>query len=336
MQKSTHKAEVIKINKIFPHPNADRLEIIHAFNYTVVVQKDLYLEGQLAVYIVPDTIVDTRRAEFAYLAADCKPGETKYRVRAKKLRQVPSFGILIPAPEDAKVGDDLFERLGLEHYEPPEEFTTGGEAAKAPECGYVPNYDVDALKRYVDKFIPGELVIVTEKIHGASAKYTWSNGAMHVGSKSEWKKQADDNAWWKALKNTAMLRAFCKEHEHLVVYGEIYGAVQDLKYGCKPGEIRFAAFDLWHKTEQRWLCWNEVLKTLTYAAAKIPFVPTLGEMPFNMDTINELAEGKTLVPGADHIREGVVVKPVVERTDLEIGRVCLKVVGLGYLDRRKK
>lgn len=335
MNKSTHKAEVVQI-KIEKHPNADKLGVVKVFGYTVCVGLDHWTDGQLAVYIVPDTIVDTTRPEFAYLAPDCKPGETKYRVKAKKLRQVPSFGILIPAPEDAKVGDDLFERLGLEHYEPPEEFTTGGEAAKAPECGYVPNYDVDALKRYVDKFVPGELVIVTEKIHGASAKYTWSDGTMHVGSKGEWKKQADDNAWWKALKNTAMLEAFCKENEHLVVYGEIYGAVQDLKYGCKPGEIRFAAFDLWHKTEQRWLCWNEVLKTLTNSTAKIPFVPTLGEMCFNMDIINQLAEGKTLVPGADHTREGVVVKPVVERTDLEIGRVCLKVVGLGYLDRRKK
>ena len=36
---------------------------------------------------------------------------------------------------------------------------------------------------------------------------------------------------------------------------------------------------------------------------------------------------------ADHIREGVVVKPVTERFHQAVGRVILKVVGAGYLEK---
>ena len=45
----------------------------------------------------------------------------------------------------------------------------------------------------------------------------------------------------------------------------------------------------------------------------------------------ELAEGDSLIEGAGHCREGVVIRPVKERTDLEIGRVQLKMVSNRYL-----
>jgi RNA ligase (TIGR02306 family) len=328
MEKSTHKAEVFKIDAIYSHPNADRLEIIRYCGYSIVVAKGLHEVGKKLVYIPPDTIVDTTRPEFAYLA---KPGETKYHVKAKKLRQVPSFGILVAAPEGAAEGDNLFEQLGCEHYEPAEPAIMGGDECVPPVC-FAPKYDVDTLKRYVDKFVPGEEVIVTEKIHGASARYTVQDGVMYCGSRTGWKKEDERSAWWKALRGTPGLEEFCKKNVNYIVYGEIYGAVQDLKYGCKPGEIRFAMFDIWNKDEARWLNYDEIYDVL--GVMLIPSVPFVARCPFNIDHILSLAEGKTLVLGATHVKEGVCVRPVKERTDLEIGRVHLKVVGLGYLERK--
>jgi hypothetical protein len=37
--------------------------------------------------------------------------------------------------------------------------------------------------------------------------------------------------------------------------------------------------------------------------------------------------------GADHLREGIVVKPKVERTHPEIGRVILKLHGSDFLGK---
>lgn len=58
-------------------------------------------------------------------------------------------------------------------------------------------------------------------------------------------------------------------------------------------------------------------------------------IPFDFDTICTLAEGPSLVPGANHIREGVVVTPWNERYDEQIGRVKLKWVSAAYLERSK-
>ena len=56
-------------------------------------------------------------------------------------------------------------------------------------------------------------------------------------------------------------------------------------------------------------------------------------MLFDLDAVLVLAEGNSLVPGANHMREGIVVKPIKERTDPEVGRVCLKVVSNAYLEK---
>ena len=46
-----------------------------------------------------------------------------------------------------------------------------------------------------------------------------------------------------------------------------------------------------------------------------------------------LAEGPSLVPGANHVREGCVVQPIRERVDVRLGHTVLKIVGNGYLER---
>jgi hypothetical protein len=49
-----------------------------------------------------------------------------------------------------------------------------------------------------------------------------------------------------------------------------------------------------------------------------------------MEKIKELADGETTLGNSDHIREGVVVKPVNERIDPKIGRAVLKYIGTEY------
>ena len=69
-------------------------------------------------------------------------------------------------------------------------------------------------------------------------------------------------------------------------------------------------------------------------APTLPWVPLLSDHTlFDLKTILELAEGESLIANANHIREGIVVKPLLERTHPEIGRVCLKVVSNAYLER---
>lgn len=324
MSLSTHKVEVVPV-KLNPHPSADRLEIVEVFGgYPCCVVKGQFQDGDLAAYIPPDSVVDVSRPEFAFLAK----GEKKaHRVKCVKLRGVQSFGLLMPAPPGTQIGDDVAEHFGVIHYEPEMKGAcTGGEAEQAPAAlTWLSRYDIDALRRYSSVFEPGEQVQVTEKIHGANSRYAWADGRMWCGSRSEWKKEDPQSLWWRAL--TREMTAWCRDHPEHILYGEVYGNVQSLRYGLGNG-VAFAAFDVLFPDGQ-FMAASALRGHL--AAWSVPQVPLIGLVPFDFGLMAALAEGPSLVPGADHIREGVVVKPMVERYHQAVGRVILKIVGEGYL-----
>lgn len=317
---STHKVEVTRIS-LGPHPNADTLSIARIFSgYYCVVKTSDWQDGQLGAYIPPDSVVDATRPEFAFLA-----GHT--RIRVKRLRGVISMGLLMPVPISAREGDDLAEYFGVKHYDPPLFMSTGGEA-ESPPSGYHPVFDVDSLRRYAHVFNQGEPVFISEKIHGASARYVWHDNRMYCGSRTEWKRQDEKNLWWQALQATPVIEEFCSLHPEITIYAEVYGQVQDLRYGAQKNEVKIAVFDL--------LCgpdWLPVREARTIGEC-LPFVPIIAEaIPFDLTSILTFAEGPSLILGANCVREGIVVKPLRERIHPEIGRVCCKVVGNGYLER---
>jgi len=320
---STHKVEICPV-VVEKHPNADTLGVVKIYGYSCVVKISDWKEGMLGAYIPPDSLVDTTRPEFIFLT---KPGEQFIRIRAKKLRGIQSFGLLIPAPENTKIGDNVAGQLGVTHYEPPE-LTTGGQSEKAPpHLSGLSAFDVDSMRRYNSILQEGEPVIVTEKIHGASSRYCFTDGRIYVGSRNEWKKYDPKNMFWKAL--YPELEQFCKDHKGFIVYGEVYGEVKGFRYGCTKGQVKFAAFDLL-TPDHHW----ENAKATRLLLQSVSQVPLLGEIPFSFDAVCALAEGASTMLGADHIREGCVVKPLIERWNEEIGRVCLKVVGAGYLEKK--
>ncbi|NOT56521.1 MAG: hypothetical protein HOP18_18130 [Deltaproteobacteria bacterium] len=319
-QKSTHKVEIVPV-VLEPHPNADTLSIVRIFaGYTCCVRTTDWEGKTLGAYIPPDSVVDSSRPEFAFLAGH-------ERIRVKKLRGIVSMGLLIPAPPGAQLGDDVAASLGVTHYEPPMPMSTAGDT-EPPPAGYHPAFDIDSLRRYANVFEPGEPVWITEKIHGTSARYCWHAGRMYCGSRTEWKREDDKIVWWLALRATPQIAAFCEAHPDITVYAEVYGPVQDLKYGTGKNEVRIAVFDLLR--ESQWIDPKEAREI----GKDLPWVPLIHEaFPFDLAKVLQEAEGPSLVPGANHVREGIVVKPLTERTHPEVGRVCLKIVGNGYLER---
>lgn len=323
---STHKILVVPL-VLEKHPNADSLSIVRVWDYTVCARTEDWQGKKLAAYIPPDSLVDTRRPEFSWLAE--KATDNKYRVKAMKMRGIVSFGMLVPIDESQfKEGDDVTEYLGVEHYNPPEPIDTSGEASKAPEgLGHLGKYDLEAYKKYKNVFVEGEEVWISEKLHGANSRFVFNNGKMYCGSHSEWKKEIDSNLWWRILKNNKSIRECCEFIEGMTLYGEAYGWVQSLRYGAKQGEIFFRAFDIQDKQGK---FFDTDLFLEVCEKFKIPVVPTIYRGPLKFDEMLNYAEGKTLIPGANHVREGCVIKPVKERWDARCGRVALKLVGAGY------
>jgi hypothetical protein len=86
----THEANIVRVGPILPHPNADKLELTMVGGYQVVIGKGNFKEGDLAVYIQPDSVVPQTEA-FKFIW-----GITRYRPRAECGSQVSIRCLAIP------------------------------------------------------------------------------------------------------------------------------------------------------------------------------------------------------------------------------------------------
>lgn len=322
---STHSVNVIEVAEVRPHDNAERLEIVPVGGWQAVVKKGQFQPGDRAIYIQPDYTVPTARPEFAFLARD---GKGRHRLKAVRLRGVLSFGLLIPVPDDLatrNVGDDVMPDLGIERYEPPV-VMAGADELPADQCPttYASKFDVEALANFPGVISDGEDVLVTEKIHGANARYLVEGSVFFMGSRTRWLKPDVAHHWKRAADADPRIEAWCRAHPGVVLYGEVYGAVQSLKYGLKPGHVGFAAFAASDRGE-----WIDTLTLLDDDS--LPTAPLVYRGPFS-DVVLSLAEDDSSVPGADagHMREGLVIVPERERRDEKIGRVALKHISSRY------
>lgn len=338
---SEFHVRAVRLGPLTKHPNADTLDITKVFDYTVIVKRGNFREGDLVAYLPVDSVVpDTD--EWHHMVprdGDGTPrfpvGQVpeKYRViEARKIRGVFSQGYLAPLPPgEWKEGDDLREAMGITKYEPPAPATTGGECEAPPRDWTFPTYtDIEGLRRYPHVLQRGEDVVVTEKIHGANARYVHDGRRLWVGSHAQVKRRDPNVLWWRVALAEGLEEKLARAPMH-VFFGEVYGQVQDLKYGIKEG-ARFRCFDVYDVKEQRYLDYGPARRLAEDIG--IPWVPVLYVGPWIPDEVNALCEGKSTI--ADHVREGFVVRPTTERWHDEIGRVILKRHGEGYLLRKKK
>ncbi len=350
-----HPLEVIDV-RLEPHPNADTLSIQRLGDVTCVVKTEQWQGVEKAVYISPDGLVDTTKPQFAFLAAKAR-SDGWYRIRACKLRGVSSFGLMVPFD-----GSDLDVR----HWNPPEPreepltvTTRSGRKISGdpnPIRGPQPEkYDLDNGRRYArERFVEGEEVVATEKIHGANARFCLYQGQQLCGSRTGWKHEKPNltvetliergvepdeaveiiarmnekppsNWWWNCFRSDPEIGEFCRRYPDYILYGEVYGrSVQgeDFAYDS-PECVSFRAFDVMKPSGE--FLRVEELESLDWGGVKR--VPTLYRGPFDSAIIGDLAEGKSTL-NSRCIREGVVVESVQSG-------VTLKWVGVGYLDRKR-
>lgn len=330
---SEFRVEVLELPPAKKHENADSLSIVEVFGSPVVIRTESYVPGQKVAYVPVDSVVPLESDLFDFLKDPNKPSRTHARIKAKKLRGVYSEGMLVPADPAWEIGQNVAALLGVVKYEEPEQISTGGLTERDP--GFMPVYDMESYRKWKKVLNDGEFVIVTEKIHGSNARFCWKateaypEGRLWVASHKQVKVEDPNNLWWKVAAQEKLAEKLAKI-PGIVLYGEVYGQVQDLKYDAKPGQLMFAAFDLYNSDERRFLDWNE-FQRMTHEL-QIPTVPVLYQGGYNPEAIEPLRNGQSSI--AKNLREGFVIKPAFERTHDRLGRVLLKMVGEDYMLRK--
>ena len=319
---SNFSCPVITVGPVRKHENADTLDITKVGDFPVVVRRGEIKEGDKCVYIPIDSIVPSSDPRFAWLGKHT-------RIRAARLRGVFSMGLLIPADNDMCVGDDVAQRLGITKWEPPEPPTImGGETIKHPSWMLFYT-DIDHLRKYPDVLKEGEEVVITEKIHGCNSRFAYRDGQLWVGSHKTMKKMDENNLWWKIAKEYDLENKL-KNYPDLILFGEVYGSVQDLSYGVEKGKNKFVAFDIFDFNAGGYLSYEKFESITT--TLDVPIAPVLYRGPWKNELKGVYGGGKSTL--GDNISEGFVVRPVIERYDEKCGRVVLKYISEDYLCRK--
>jgi hypothetical protein len=378
-KKANHQANIVQLGAPRVHTNAETLELfdIPGTGYQVVSKKGTFKQGDLAVYIQPDSVVpqttafqwiwepySTATVEDGYGTVYTDVPEKRRRITVKKLRGEYSEGLLMPLSDFSEwsmdpvysEGTDVSDLIGITHYNPETE-STKADTAHAPKTkrtrpkslkgwfffllykiGFrknstgqsyavdvpfeAPVYDVENFKNFKNALLEGEMVTVTEKIHGSNARYVVVDGEFYAGSHFQWKKKGD-NVWWKAADQCPAIEKFCRANPGHILYGEVTPTQKGWTYGCKPGEARFFAFDI-RTPDGKWLN--------PFYTCDMPCVPVLAAGHFNADLLRH-ANGPSTAPGTNHMREGCVIRPLTERHERGLGRVHLKVVSNAFLEK---
>lgn len=325
---SEHHVLVERIDRIEEHGNAGALEVAWVKGYPVLVKKGKYRPGDLATYIPVDAVVPEGE-EFAEVYKYTHKG----RIKAAKLRGRLSMGLLWRVPAGAAEGDGVADALGITKYEPP--LTAFGKvsylpADSIPDPGLLPKYDIEGYRRWPNVLREGEEVVITEKLHGCNARFLVDyDGTFWVGSRNLMVKPGGDSMWAQVARQYELqVRLSAFTGRGLGLYGEVVG-VQDLMYSLKPGEFGLRVFDAYDVNEGQWLHYDS-LQSLLGDLALLP-APVLYRGPWSEDLVS-LAEGESTL--AEHVREGIVIRPTTERYYGALGRVQLKLAGEGYLLRK--
>lgn len=367
---SEWRNEIVQIESVQKHPNADNLDICRVLgDYPVIVKSGEYQKGDLGCYISENTLVPD--IETFYFLAPCvmekyfengefkgKPTQEKkyplgkvpekYRIiYAKKIRGQYSEGLLLPVPnENFKLGDSVNDFFGLQKVDEKDEeenlvprkvksVNSWAPACRKPGTFDLPYYDIDALRSNLFQLWPGEEVVLLEKLHGSWFSATHDGTELWVKSRNVFKKNDEYSSWWKAAR-LFNLEEKLKAYPMLSFWAEIVGHQKNKGYrflydAQLEGEEVIGRLHFFHI--------YDVIKRrqLHYDDVKIilkdldlPIVPELYRGPWLGKEEMYQFAEGQCTINPKHVREGFVLQTLDRRREEYLGPREYKHVGEGY------
>lgn len=339
-----------QIGEIYPHANADRLDMarLQGKDYEFVVLRGQFHQGDKVVYFPVDSLLPHWITETLGLTGKLT-GSEKNRVKTIRLRGNISQGVVVlpsalaqQCPEilNAEIGADITAMLGVEKYEPPAISSLYGNLLPLPAM--VIKYDLESAQNFVPvvQSLMDEQVLISEKLEGSHWCMAWyADGDKTVVSQRNYRIEATEQGehdWHKVArlgnygeKLRAIAAAYPEPCHTLVIRGEILGpGLQGNYYKLKDHALYLFEIEVngYPVNADTFL---ELCQTY-----EIPVVPVLGN---NVRLSGWLAE-KSIKEASDGLsalaslpREGIVIRPMQERRTEGIGRVIIKQRSPDYL-----
>lgn len=344
-------ASIQIVNGVEPIPGADAIEKIRVLGWWVVAKKGEHQPGDRIVYCEIDSLLP-ERPEFEFLRGNSyKPAQTDaagtvtlpagFRIKTVRLRGQVSQGICFPLsilPADAPIeeGTDVTDLVGVLKWEPPLPVGMGGRI-KGPFPGFLPKTDETRVQILESVLMRnrGKTFYMTEKLDGSSFTAFLRQGEFGICSRNLWMDEADESNVLarvaRALRLEEKLRTARERLGFdLAIQAEVIGpGIQKNKYALK--EVTLRVFSVLNVDASRLV--DQPAKVAVLAEIGLESVPQLGTIVLDhtVDQLVALSEGtSTLHPQVQ--REGIVLRPLAEEYDEEIGgRLSFKVINPRFL-----
>lgn len=177
---------------------------------------------------------------------------------------------------------------------------------------------IDNLYKYPDLFLFRE-VYALEKIHGTSAHVSWKDGALHFFAGGE------KHEKFVALFSPDLAARFVAlAHPAVVVFGEAYGGKCQGMGATYGKALKFVAFDV--RVSESWLsvpAAEDVVRQL--GLEFVHYVRTTTDLDaLNRERDEPSVQARRNGIEGDRVREGIVLRPLIELTRNNGSRVICK------------
>lgn len=328
---------------------ADAIEKVRVLGWWVVAKKGEYRPGDKIVYCEIDSLLP-ERPEFEFLRKSCHRaaivagGEVLlpagFRIKTIKLRGQVSQGIcfplsVLPPGAPTEEGADVTEALGVVKFELPVPAEMRGRV-RGTFPSFVPKTDetrVQVLGHVIERH-RGKTFYVTEKLDGSSFTAYLREQEYGLCSRNQRLDETDlTNAMCRVAKELDLASKLAAARERLgfdlAVQGEIIGpGIQGNKYALRDAAVFF--FNVVDLSTLRLVDHARALEVLSEMG--LTPVPQLGTLVLDhtVDQLVELSVGESKL-NPKTAREGIVMRPLVDEIDPDLGRLSFKAINPKFL-----
>jgi RNA ligase (TIGR02306 family) len=344
---STFAVTLETIASTHPIPGADRIEVarLAGMDFQFVVGKGSYPPGTRVLYFPVDSLLPPELIERLGLTGKLA-GRDRNRIKTITLRGQISQGVVAGAelvPPGLTDPAELTRALGVQKYEAPDLMVQ--DAVLRPLPDGQSRYDIESADRYVSiaELLMDQPVFITEKVEGSNL---WvraePGGRVEVGQRSYsiQPKEGVEHSFYTIAARCglpAFAAALAAEHgQDALIYGEALGpAIQGNIYKLPRQTVRL--FDI--RVGPRWLSPEELLAAVQSRHGDLSLLVPILQAP-DGTTLRQWLGGRGVKEASDGpsllgptLREGIVIKPLQESRDLQIGRLLLKQRSPQYLSK---
>ena len=308
--------EVIKIDEVIKHPNADSLDICKIGGWNVITRINEYKAGDIALYAQIDSWIPSIIAPF--LSRDHEPriyndvpGE---RLKTIKLRGEVSQGLLLSPSllsSEYNLGDDVSELLGIQKWEPVEIFGCEDQRSTFPSWARKTDQErIQSCYNDIKELLTNGLVddwTVEEKLEGSSMSVGSFDNDPVICSRNMSLKLDCNSKYVETAKKYNIVE---KLNTNIMISGELCGpGIQGNIYNLsRPSWFIFDIFDVDKQSLVSYELRKEIIESFDLNLHQTPVIKENFKIQdMTCQELLEMAKGKSLL-NYKQDREGLVFK----------------------------